>query len=64
MRRIVRTNLAIVIVALGLGVVWRALGFAGHVGSLGHIAFIFIGMLLVSLTDRELFWDARPRRRR
>lgn len=53
MRRVVRTNLAIVIVALGLGVVWRALGFDGHAGGLGQIAFILIGMLLVSFTDRD-----------
>jgi hypothetical protein len=64
MRRVVRTNLVIVIVAVGLGLVWRALGFDGRPGGLGQIAFILIGMLLVSLTDRELFWDARPRRRR
>jgi hypothetical protein len=64
MRHVVRTNLAIVIVAVGFGLVWRALGFDGHTGSLGQIAFILIGMLLVSLTDRELFWDTRPRRRR
>ncbi|HEX5376615.1 MAG TPA: hypothetical protein VFW48_10720 [Solirubrobacterales bacterium] len=64
MRRFVRTNLAIVIVAVSLGMVWRTLGFDGHAGSLGHIAFILVGMLLVSLTDRELFWDVRPRRRR
>jgi hypothetical protein len=64
MRRVVRTYLAIVTVAVGLGLVWRALGFDEHTGGLGQIAFILIGMLLVSLTDRELFWDARPRRRR
>ena len=64
MIRFVRIDLAIVVVALGLSVVWRALGFDGHAGGLGQIAFILIGMLLVSLTDRELFWDARPRRRR
>jgi hypothetical protein len=64
MKRVVRIGLAIVAVALGLSVVWRALGFDGHAGGLGQIAFILIGMLLVSLTDRELFWDARPRRRR
>lgn len=64
MIRFVRISLAIVIVAFGLSFVWRALGFDGHVGGLGHIAFIFVGMLLVSLTDRELFWDVTPRRRR
>ena len=64
MIRVVRIGLAIVVVALGLSVVWRALGFDGHAGGLGQIALILIGMLLVSLTDRELFWDARPRRRR
>lgn len=64
MRRSVRTNLAIVIVAIGLGVVWRALGIDGHVGGLGNIAFIVVGMLIVSLTDREMFWDIPPRRRR
>jgi hypothetical protein len=63
MRRFVRTNLPIVVVALGLGVVWRALGFDGA-GGLGQIAFILVGMLLVSLTDLELFWDVTPRRRR
>jgi hypothetical protein len=64
MIRVVRIGLAIVAVALGLSVVWHALGFDGHAGGLGQIALILIGMLLVSLTDRELFWDARPRRRR
>lgn len=64
MIRFVRIGLAIGVVALGLGAVWRALGLDGQAGGLGQIAFILIGMLLVSLTDRELFWDARPRRRR
>jgi len=64
MKCFVRTSLAIAIVTVGLGLVWRALGLDGHVGSLSHIAFIFVGMLLVSLTDRELFWDVPPRRRR
>jgi hypothetical protein len=63
MIRFVRIGLAIAVVALGLSVVWRALGFDGHAGGLGRIALILIGMLLVSLTDRELFWDARPRGR-
>jgi hypothetical protein len=64
MIRVVRIGLAIVAVALGLSAVWRALGFDGHAGGLGQIALILIGMLLVSLTDRELFWDVRPRHRR
>ena len=53
-----------VLVTLALVVVWRVLGLDDLPEDVGGIAFIVVGMLLVSLTDRELFWDIPPRRRR
>jgi len=64
MIRFVRISVAIAVVCLGLIVVWRALGLDALPDELGGIAFIVVGMLLVSLADRELFWDTPPRHRR
>jgi len=64
MRCFVRTNVAILVVGFGLSVVWRAVGLDALPQELGSIVFIVVGMLLVSLTDRELFWDIPPRHRR
>jgi|GEM_PF-2881145 len=64
MTRFVCTGVALLVVSVGLSVVWRALGLDDLPEGLGSIAFIVVGMLLVSLSDRELFWDTPPRRRR
>jgi len=64
MRCFVRTNAAILAVGFGLSVVWRAVGLDALPQGLGSIVFIVVGMLLVSLTDREQFWDIPPRHRR
>jgi hypothetical protein len=64
MIRFVRINVAIVVVAVGLGAIWHGLDLDGIAWGLGDVVFMLVGILLVSLVDRELFWDIPPKRYR
>jgi hypothetical protein len=64
MLRYARIALAVVVVALGVGFLVRALGLQGFGGELGDIGVLILMMLLVSLTDRELFWPLPPKHER
>ena len=62
--RFARITLAIVVAGLAMGSIDRALGFGGFAGEITSIFFIVATMFLASLSDRELFWAAEPKRRR
>jgi hypothetical protein len=64
MLRLVRISLATLIVVTGATAIHAALDLEGIVGGLADLGLLIAAMLLASLSDRELFWAAPPRRKR
>jgi len=62
--RFVRIATATVVAALAMGSIGRALDLDGFADEIASIFFIVATMFLASLSDRELFWGAEPKRRR
>jgi hypothetical protein len=62
--RFARILVTLLVVAFAAAVLHNALGFDGAVSGLTDLALLIGGGLLVSLSDRELFWAASPRERR
>jgi hypothetical protein len=62
--RFARITLAIIISSLAMGAINRAIGLDGFDGEIANLLFLVAAMLLASLSDRELFWAATPKRRR
>jgi hypothetical protein len=64
MLRFARVALATIASAVGVGLVQRWLDLQGFAWGFGDIGFLLAAMLLASLSDRELFWAASPKKNR
>jgi hypothetical protein len=59
--RLIRILPAVAVVSIGAAALYRALGLDGFDGYIVKLFLLVAGMLLVSLTDRELFWAIPPK---
>jgi hypothetical protein len=69
MLRFVRIVFAVIAAAVAIGVVHKTLGLGEFLGpglwrELVDLGLLVAGILLVSLSDRELFWMAPPKGKR
>jgi hypothetical protein len=64
MSRFVCIALATIAGGVAVATVYRALGLDGFDGEIVKLGLMIVGMLLVSLADRELFWALPPKHER
>lgn len=57
MIRFVRISAGFIASAAVVGWAQRALGLQDFAGVFGNAAFLAVGLLLASLSDREFFWN-------
>jgi hypothetical protein len=62
MFRMARILLAMAVAAAGATAIHTALDLGGVIGGLADLGLLVAAMLLASLSDRELFWAAPPKR--